>query len=71
MAKRTKRQEVEMLKAQIEAKEQTIKAAQGSFADQLRNGLGEEIIKQLSEQQEKPKQTTWQKIKENLDKIFG
>ena len=72
MAKRkTKREEVEILKAQIEAKEQTVKAAQGSFAEQLKNGLGDEIIKQLSEQQEAPKQTQWEKIKENLSKIFG
>ena len=71
MAKRTKRQEVEILKAQIEAKEQTVKAAQGSFAEQLQNGLGEEILRQLSEKQEIPKQSWWQKIRQNLNKIFN
>ena len=71
MAKTTKHKEVEILKSQIEEKEKTVKAAQGSFAEQLKNGLGEEIIRHLSEEQEIPKQTRWQKIKQNLNKIFS
>lgn len=64
-----KRKAIDELKGEIELKNDTVKAAQVMLANQLKNGLGQEIRDTLSNEQKTEKKTFWQRLKENFKKI--
>ncbi len=65
-----KRHAIEELQGEIELKDATVKAYQEILAQNLRNGMGDEIKKSLPKRSETKPENLWSKVKKNLLKIL-
>ena len=65
-----KQKEINSLKGEIEAKQSALVASQITYERQLKNGMGDEMIKVLSQHEVQPRKSVWRKLKQNLKKIM-
>ena len=65
-----KQRQINELKGEIEAKESALVSSQIIYEQQLKNGLGDEMKKVLTQMEPPKKKSVWKKLLDNIRKLL-
>ena len=65
-----KQRQINELKGEIEAKESALVSSQIIYEQQLKNGLGDEMKKVLTQMETPKKKSVWKKLLDNIRKLL-
>lgn len=65
-----KQKQINELKGEIEAKESALVSSQIIYEQQLKNGLGDEMKKVLTQMETPKKKSVWKKLLDNIRKLL-